>query len=149
MVLSIGMKRPPCSSTDSGSTASLLYQMSHGGGAFDVTFTLATASVTVTLTGSDWVGGSYLGTANVDLASVDYRHDELHRVFQEDWQLFVSTGVTTVGTPILSEGPLAGKCRQGRARHSSNRRGGEKCRSEAEVIQPTLKGTIIGRLPSD
>lgn len=54
---------------EAGSTASLLYQMTHGGGAFDVTFTLATASVTVTLTGSDWVGGGYPGTASVDRAT--------------------------------------------------------------------------------
>lgn len=51
---------------DSSSTASFLYQMSHGGGAFDVRFTFTTASVTSTLTASDWAGGSYLAAGNVD-----------------------------------------------------------------------------------
>ncbi|MCR9245977.1 MAG: hypothetical protein NXI31_13175 [bacterium] len=53
---------------DGSSTASFLYQMSHGGGAFDVTFTFATASITTTLTASDWAGGSYLALDDVDRA---------------------------------------------------------------------------------
>ena len=51
---------------DGASTASVLYQISNGGGAFDVTFTFASGSVTATLVGSDWVGGSYAGAADID-----------------------------------------------------------------------------------
>lgn len=53
---------------DGGSTASVLYQMSHGGGVFDVTFTFTTGSITASMRGSDWVGGPFAGTANVDRA---------------------------------------------------------------------------------
>lgn len=53
---------------DASSTASVLYQMSHGGGVFDVTFTFATGSITVSMRGGDWVGGTFLGTGNVDRA---------------------------------------------------------------------------------
>jgi hypothetical protein len=51
---------------DGASTASVLYQISNGGGAFDVTFTFVSGSITATLVGSDWVGGSYAGTADID-----------------------------------------------------------------------------------
>ncbi|MCA8948199.1 MAG: hypothetical protein KDE27_01775 [Planctomycetes bacterium] len=53
---------------DGASVASLLYQTTGGGGAFDVTFSLASGAVTATLFGSDWVGGSYAGTAATDRA---------------------------------------------------------------------------------
>lgn len=53
---------------DGGSTASVLYQMSHGGGVFDVTFAFTTGSITVSMRGSDWVGGPFAGTGNVDRA---------------------------------------------------------------------------------
>jgi len=50
--------------------ASFLYQISNGGGSFDVIFTFAgTGSHTATLTAGDWFGGSFLGTQNVDNAS--------------------------------------------------------------------------------
>ncbi|MCA8963542.1 MAG: hypothetical protein H6838_05320 [Planctomycetes bacterium] len=52
---------------DAASTASFLFQSS-GGGAFDVTFALATGSVTTTLVAPDWVGGSYLGCSDTDRA---------------------------------------------------------------------------------
>ncbi|MCB9877344.1 MAG: hypothetical protein H6835_07055 [Planctomycetes bacterium] len=53
---------------DGASTASFLFQMTNGGGAFDVTFSLLGGSITATLRGSDWVGGSYLGMSAVDRA---------------------------------------------------------------------------------
>ncbi len=44
-----------------------LYQISNGGGSFDVTFTFASGNTfTVQLGGGDWFGGAYLGTQNVD-----------------------------------------------------------------------------------
>jgi len=55
---------------DAASSASFLYQMSHGGGAFDVTFTLNSGSITATLRGSDWtLNGTLPGAAGVDRAS--------------------------------------------------------------------------------
>jgi len=53
---------------DGASVAEFLFQTSHGGGAFDVTFTLQAGSITATLRGGDWVGGSYAGTGNTDRA---------------------------------------------------------------------------------
>ena len=50
------------------SSASFLYQISNGGGPFDVTFGFSTgAPVTAQLTAGDWFGGAFLGRANVDL----------------------------------------------------------------------------------
>jgi hypothetical protein len=47
-----------------------LYQISNGGGAFDVTFGfVGGGTYTVTLSGSDWFGGTLPGTQNVDLAN--------------------------------------------------------------------------------
>jgi hypothetical protein len=51
---------------DAASTASFLFQVSNGGGSFDVTFGFATGAVTATLTGSDWLGGSYPGAFDTD-----------------------------------------------------------------------------------
>jgi len=53
---------------DAASEAEFLFQMTHGGGAVDVTFTFQTGTITATLRGSDWVGGGYAGAANVDRA---------------------------------------------------------------------------------
>jgi hypothetical protein len=53
----------------STSTASFLFQISNGGGSFTVTFTYQSNRIhTATLTGPDWFGGTYAGTANVDRA---------------------------------------------------------------------------------
>ena len=50
-----------------GTEITFLYQISNGGGSFDVTFTLApTGTHTVTLSGGDWFGGPLPGTDNVD-----------------------------------------------------------------------------------
>jgi hypothetical protein len=52
-----------------GATTSVafLYQVSNGGGSFDVTFTFANNTThTATLSGSDWFGGPLPGTQNVD-----------------------------------------------------------------------------------
>jgi len=50
--------------------ASFLYQISNGGGSFDVIFTFAsTGSHTATLSANDWFGGTFLGTQQVDNAS--------------------------------------------------------------------------------
>lgn len=47
--------------------ATFLYQISNGGGSFDVTFTFAgSGSYTATLSASDWFGGTFLGTQQVD-----------------------------------------------------------------------------------
>ena len=49
----------------------LVFQISNGGGSFDVTFGFAGGTFhTVTVSGGDWFGGSLPGTANVDLASL-------------------------------------------------------------------------------
>jgi hypothetical protein len=53
---------------DSSSSASVLFQMTNGGGVFDVTFAFTTGSVTVSMRGSDWLGGSFASTGNVDRA---------------------------------------------------------------------------------
>lgn len=53
---------------DTASSASFLYQMSNSGGVFDVTFELDIGPITVTLRGSDWVGGPFLGRGSVDRA---------------------------------------------------------------------------------
>ncbi len=54
---------------DSASKAEILFQMSNGGGDFDVTFTLQSGAITATLRGSDWVGGPFLGTGDADQAN--------------------------------------------------------------------------------
>ncbi|MBP8299015.1 MAG: hypothetical protein KA020_01520 [Planctomycetes bacterium] len=55
----------------STTVASFLYQISNGGGAFDVTFTFAgSGSYTATLSASDWFGGTFAGTDRVDNAFV-------------------------------------------------------------------------------
>ncbi len=52
---------------DANTKASFLYQISDGGGSFDVTFTLASGgSYTQTLSAGDWFGGPYPGTDSVD-----------------------------------------------------------------------------------
>ncbi|MFT4843784.1 MAG: hypothetical protein ACJA0V_002341 [Planctomycetota bacterium] len=44
-----------------------LYQISNGGGSFDVTLSfLSGTSHTATLSGGDWFGGPFFGTANID-----------------------------------------------------------------------------------
>lgn len=53
---------------DGSSTASVLFQMTHGGGVFDVTFAFTTGSITASMRGSDWLGGPFVGTGNVDRA---------------------------------------------------------------------------------
>jgi hypothetical protein len=51
------------------SSASFLFQISNGGGAFDVTFTYQSGRTrTATLSGPDWFGGAYAGTERVDRA---------------------------------------------------------------------------------
>ncbi len=51
-------------------SAAFLYQISNGGGSFDVTFTFAsTNTYTVSLSASDWFGGTFAGTQNVDSAN--------------------------------------------------------------------------------
>jgi hypothetical protein len=54
------------------SSIAFLYQISNGGGSFDVTFTFAGGgSHTATLAGGDWFGGAFPGTGNVDSATPD------------------------------------------------------------------------------
>lgn len=53
---------------DAASRANVLFQMSNGGGVFDVTFTFTAGSITTSMRGSDWVGGSFTGRGNVDRA---------------------------------------------------------------------------------
>ena len=53
---------------DASSRAAVLFQTTHGGGVFDVTFTFTNASITTSMRGSDWVGGPFVGRANVDRA---------------------------------------------------------------------------------
>jgi len=55
-----------------GSSVGFLYQISNGGGSFDVTLTLASGgSHTATLSGPDWFLGSFAGTGGTDLAAPD------------------------------------------------------------------------------
>jgi hypothetical protein len=57
---------------DASSSASFLYQISNGGGSFDVTFGFQSGSPLIAnLSGPDWFGGVFLGTGNVDIASAD------------------------------------------------------------------------------
>jgi len=52
---------------DGTTEVAFLYQISNGGGTFDVTFTFASGNTfTAQLGGGDWFGGAYLGTQNVD-----------------------------------------------------------------------------------
>ncbi|QDV05238.1 hypothetical protein Poly30_07340 [Planctomycetes bacterium Poly30] len=52
---------------DASTKASVLFQISNGGGSFDVTFNFQSGtSVTSTLAGGDWFGGSFLGTGSED-----------------------------------------------------------------------------------
>ena len=53
---------------DSASKAEFLFQMSNGGGDFDVTFTLQSGAITATLRGGDWVGGPFSGAGDADTA---------------------------------------------------------------------------------
>ena len=49
------------------SAASVLFQISNGGGSFDMEFTFQTgAPVVASISGPDWFGGSLPGTANTD-----------------------------------------------------------------------------------
>lgn len=53
-----------------GTEVAFLFQVSNGGGSFDVTFTFqAGGSYTATLGSGDWFGGAYPGTDNVDLGT--------------------------------------------------------------------------------
>ncbi|MDA0933516.1 MAG: hypothetical protein O3C51_08655 [Planctomycetota bacterium] len=55
---------------DGASDATFLFQISNGGGSFDVTFEFgAQGSVTTTLSGADWFGGPYPGTDSTDRAN--------------------------------------------------------------------------------
>jgi len=57
---------------DASSSAAVLYQISNGGGAFDVTFGFQSGgSTTSTLFGGDWFGGIFPGTAGVDSGNAD------------------------------------------------------------------------------
>lgn len=57
---------------DTTTSIAFLYQISNGGGSFDVTFTfLSGSNTTATLSGGDWFGGTYAGTAFIDQAVVD------------------------------------------------------------------------------
>tara|TARA_R110002094_G_scaffold32870_10_gene45390 strand:- start:2134 stop:3912 length:1779 start_codon:yes stop_codon:yes gene_type:complete len=48
-------------------SVAFLYQISNGGGSFDVRFTFFSGgSYTATLSGGDWFGGAFAGTANID-----------------------------------------------------------------------------------
>jgi RHS repeat-associated protein len=46
------------------------------------------------------------GANNVLLSETLYQHDELNRVFQQDYTLFVADGVTTVRPPDIKDGSL-------------------------------------------
>jgi hypothetical protein len=62
----------PAITLDASSSASFLYQISNGGGSFDVTFGFQTGSpTTVNLSGPDWFGGVFTGTGNIDMAAPD------------------------------------------------------------------------------
>ena len=57
-------------SIGSNSEASVLFQISNGGGSFDVTFGFASgASRTEVLSGGDWFGGAFAGCDSVDRAN--------------------------------------------------------------------------------
>ncbi len=52
-------------------SAEFIYQISNGGGAFDVSFGFQSGASTVaTLIGGDWFGGTYPGAERVDLGSI-------------------------------------------------------------------------------
>jgi len=54
------------------STATVLFQISNGGGSFDVTFGFQSGpTVTRQLSGGDWFGGAFLGRGAVDAANPD------------------------------------------------------------------------------
>lgn len=56
---------------DTTSSASFLYQISNGGGTFDVVFSFQSGTTTTSqLTGLDWFNGDFLGTDNVDIGSL-------------------------------------------------------------------------------
>ncbi|MCP3915060.1 MAG: hypothetical protein GY711_05855 [bacterium] len=56
---------------EASSRADFLYQISNGGGSFDVTFSFQSGgSTTASLSGGDWFGGIFGGTENVDLAAL-------------------------------------------------------------------------------
>src|SRR6185295_12110339 len=46
------------------------------------------------------------GAGNVLLSQREFKQDELNRTFQQDDVLFIATGIITVRSPILTEGPL-------------------------------------------
>lgn len=55
---------------DGASDATFLFQVSNGGGSFDVTFGFGSqGSVTTTLTGADWFGGTFAGMDSTDRAN--------------------------------------------------------------------------------
>ena len=55
-----------------GASLGFLYQISNGGGSFDVTVTFASgASLTERLAGPDWYLGSFPGTGSVDIGNQD------------------------------------------------------------------------------
>ncbi len=57
---------------DAPATASFLYQISNGGGTFDVVFDfVGGVQFTATLSGPDWFGGAYAGTGGTDTGNID------------------------------------------------------------------------------
>lgn len=80
---------------DASSRADVLFQTTHGGGVFDVTFTFTTGSITASMRGSDWVGGPFLGRHNVDSAVAGLPlHIEQGSVDLGPLQGFVLTAIT-------------------------------------------------------
>jgi hypothetical protein len=80
---------------DASSRAEVLFQTTHGGGVFDVTFTFATGSITTSMRGGDWVGGVFVGRANVDSALPGLPlHIERQTVDLGPLAGFVLTGIT-------------------------------------------------------
>lgn len=56
----------------SAATGTVLFQISNGGGSFDVTYGLQSGgSITGTIGGGDWFGGTFPGTGATDLANPD------------------------------------------------------------------------------
>ena len=56
---------------DGSSSASLIFQVSDGGGSFDIAFGFASGGpVVATVSGGDWLGGSLPGVSDVDSAAV-------------------------------------------------------------------------------
>ena len=55
---------------DAPGMLSVLYQISNGGGSFDVGLGfLSGRAISTTLSGADWFGGAYAGTSDIDNAA--------------------------------------------------------------------------------